>query len=246
MQNSWLAAVLLGIVLFLPATGVTGNLSLIEKRLEELDKLNKEAVKEAGPIPQFGSVDIKAKVMPGGNILKPASESLAGKFVFGKKTILTVDEISPYTVQITASQSKEGCFKVANMLRRAGYPAFTGSLLLKDKGIWYRIYVGSYSQMEDAEGMKNTLAKDQISDGFIRSMPYAIQVGNAGSADSLKPLREKIFDIKYLPYTSNVRNAETQAGYMRLLVGAFENREDAATLLAEIRQAGLEARIVNR
>lgn len=223
-----------------------GNLSLIEKRLLELDSLNKQAVQKSGELPQNGSVEIKAKVLPTGSKKPSSSGVIERSFDFGKKTILAIDNELPYTVQISSSRSKKQCYKVANMLRRAGFPAFTASLDLKDQGVWHRIFIGSYSTHEEAELIKDKLEKDEISDGYIRSLPYAIQIGRAGNYDQLKSLRNEIFGMEYLPYTSTVRDTKSEKPQLRLLIGAYKEKTDTSRLLAELRKSGMEARVVTR
>jgi len=129
---------------------VAGNLSLIEKRLIELDRLNKQVVESTGKLPENGSVAIDAKIGPG--VSGQNGDSISGrKIEFGKKTVVSIDQRLPFTVQVSASRSQQQCFRVAAMLRRAGYPAFTGALILKDQGLWHRIFVGAYTTAEEAE-----------------------------------------------------------------------------------------------
>ena len=234
-------------VFFSGARGVSaGNLSLIEKRLIELDKLNKLAVEQVGELPQNGSIEIEAKVLPGEGVSPQAPGVPRKRFDFTKKTVLALDEKVPFTVQISASRSQQQCYRVAAMLRRTGYPAFTGSLKLKDQGVWHRIFVGSFPTMEEAEKTRQSLEKDEITDSLIRIMPYAIQVGRDGTLESFKDLREKLSALQYMPYTSYVRDVGTSATQTRLLLGAFETKEDTATLVNALRSEGLEARVVNR
>ena len=225
---------------------ISGNLSLIEQRLQELDQLNKQAVRKAGNIPKDGSIEIEATILPGMAETKSLPGVTEKRFNFGKKTILTLEEKSLFTVQISSSQGKEQCYRVASMLRRAGYPAFTSEVNFKDKGLWYRIFVGSLTTRKAAEVIKNNLETDEISDGFIRQMPYAIQVGDAApNLDGFRSLKKELSSLYYLPYTSYVQD-QNNSRQIRLLVGAFKTREDSASLLAGLRQSGLQARVVNR
>ncbi len=224
----------------------SGNLSLIEKRLKEMDQLNKQAVKKAGNIPQNGSIEIQATVLPGMAKTRDLPGVTEKHFQFGKKTVLTLEQKLPYTVQISSSQGKKQSYRVASMLRRAGYPAFTSEVTLKENDIWYRIFVGSFATREETEVIKNNLETDEISDGLIRQLSYAIQIGKADSnMESIRSEKEKVFALEYLPYTSYVVN-EDKTRQIRLLIGAFKTRENAAPLLASLRQHGLQARIVNR
>ena len=228
------------------STALGGNLALIEKRLIELDKLNKQAVQQAGEIPQNGSVEIEAKVKPGVTSVTAAPNIAEKRIEFTKKAILAIDEKQPYTVQISASRSQQQCYRVAAMLRRTGYPAFTASIVLKNQGIWHRIFIGSFATREEAEAIKQNLEKDEIPDSMIRSMPYAIQIGKAGTLESFKDLRNQLSTLQYMPYTTYVRETTTNTPHTRLLVGAFETKEDAANLLTALRKEGLTASVVNR
>ncbi|GEM_PF-1320013 len=233
--------------LFFGPFGVSaGNLSLIEKRLVELDRLNKQAVEQVGELPQNGSIEIEAKVLPGDADSQQTPGAPRKRFDFTKKTVLALDEKVPFTVQISASRSQQQSYRVAAMLRRTGYPAFTGSLKLKDQVLWHRIFVGSFATKEEAEKTRQSLEKDEITDSLIRNMPYAIQVGRDGTLESFKDLREKLLALQYMPYTSYVRDVATNATQTRLLLGAFETKEDTANLINTLRSEGLEARVVNR
>jgi len=235
------------IALFSAIQSSAGNLSLIEKRLIEMDQLNKQAVQQAGKIPQNGSVEIKARVTPLKPMGKDAGGSSEKSFQFGQKTIMSIDQTSPYTIQISSSRSQDQCYRVAAMLRRAGYPAFTASLMFKDQTVWHRIFVGSFINPGDAETTKQALKEDDISDdALVRSMPYAIQVGSFGSIESLSPVRQQVEQLKYLPYTSYARDTANDENKARLLVGAFESREETASLVAQLREQGLDVRVVTR
>lgn len=231
---------------YTPTTLTAGNLSLIEKRLQELDRLNKKAIQQVGVIPKDGSISIEATVPPGATLARKTPGIKNQKFNFGKKEVLAVDQKRQYSVQISSSRSKKQCFRVAELMRKAGYPAFTASIKLKESGLWYRIFVGSYETKDKADAMRQELEKEEISDGFIRSMAYAIQVGNAGKTEELQPLRKTVYDLQYMPYTSYVRDTATSKTRTRLLVGAFTKKEHTAYLLQELRQAGLTAKVVIR
>ena len=227
-------------------TASAGNLSLIEKRLIELDKLNKQAVEQIDELPKDGTVEIEAKVGPGVNEDFTSKGKDGKRIDFTKKKILALDEKVPFTVQISASKSQQQCYRVAAMLRRTGYPAFTGSLKIKDQGIWHRIFVGSFATKEEAEKIRQTLEDDEISDSLVKNMPYAIQIGKSGSLESFKELRDKLVNMHYLPYTSYARDVASDTIQTRLLLGAFETKEDTATLLDMLREKGLDARVVTR
>ena len=227
-------------------TASAGNLSLIEKRLIELDKLNKQVVEQVDELPKDGSVEIEAKVGSGVGQDLTTKENTGKRVDFTKKTVLALDEKVPFTVQISASKSQQQCYRVAAMLRRTGYPAFTGSLKLKDQVLWHRIFVGSFATKEEAEKIRQSLEDDEITESLVKNMPYAIQIGKSGSLESFKEPRDKLVTMQYLPYTSYARDLSSNTIQTRLLLGAFETKEDTITLLNILRDKGLDARVVNR
>ncbi len=227
-------------------TASAGNLALIEKRLIELDKLNKQVVKQVDELPQDGSIELEAKVGPGTSEDLTPQENNGKRIDFTKKKVSALDEKVPFTVQISASKSQQQCYRVAAMLRRTGYPAFTSSLKLKDQGLWHRIFVGSFATKEEAEKIRQSLENDEITESLIKNMPYAIQIGKTGSLESFKELRDKLAIMHYLPYTSYARDISSNTMQTRLLLGAFETKEDTTTLLNTLREKGLEARVVTR
>ncbi len=239
------------IVIFLLSTMTnvwSGNLSLIEKRLLELDQLNKQAVQKSGEIPKDGTIEIHATALPGGTKTDSFPHVIEKSFDFGNKQILTIEEKSPFTVQISSSQVKKQCYRVAAMLRRAGYPAFTSEVDFKEKGVWHRIFVGSYSSRDEADMMRLILENDEISDGFITNLPYAIQIGKATdhNVDNyIKTLRDQVFSLNYMPYTSYMVS-EDKTRMTRLLVGAFKSKEEAHHLVSNLRENGLKVKLTNR
>lgn len=62
----------------------------------------------------------------------------------------------PYTIQVASFKEKVRAEKIAEELRKKDFSAFVVSKDLGDKGTWYRIYVGQFTNKETAD---NTLTK---------------------------------------------------------------------------------------
>lgn len=65
-QRRILMLLSLGVSLLFRATGVCGNLPMVEKSAGELEELNREAVRQLVGVPRDGSVDLKAYVIMDG------------------------------------------------------------------------------------------------------------------------------------------------------------------------------------
>lgn len=244
LKNSYLIAIFL--ILAFYSQVLAGNLSLIEKRLTELDKLNREAVQELGDIPKDGSIHYKANVYPQGTKEETIPGVSQKKFSFDYSKITSIEKKHPYTVQIGTSTSQLQCYKIASMLRRSGYPAFTSPLQLVNKEVWHRIFIGSFAAKDKAFHLKTELESKDISEGIIRNLPYAIQIGDSGSYDDLKSLRTKVTKFALQAYSTPVHDQKTGKFEGRLLVGAYKTKKDADYLLKSLRAEGFDARIVLR
>jgi cell division septation protein DedD len=69
-----------------------------------------------------------------------------------------------YTIQIAAYQEKDMAEEDVKKMKTRGYAAFIVSFTLPDKGTWYRVRLGSFSNKAAAEKLQKQLqAKDGIS-----------------------------------------------------------------------------------
>ncbi len=79
----------------------------------------------------------------------------------GPEKNVTLPPVSPdglYTVQIGSFQDQNQANKLAHSLQSKGYPVFIKSMTTPDKKNWYRVRVGTFSNVETAtaygEGLK--------------------------------------------------------------------------------------------
>ena len=152
----------------------------------------------------------------------------------------------PFSVQVGSSRSLKLCYRVASMLRTLGYPAFSSSIELKHRGVWHRVYIGSFSTRDAVQKVKEQLFAETIGEGFIRHLPYAVQVGTSGNLEQLGPLHENLLSKSYLPYSTSILNASSGLVEQRLLIGACYRQEDCDFLLANIVAEGFNAVVIER
>ncbi|BHH84117.1 SPOR domain-containing protein [Desulforhopalus sp. 52FAK] len=152
----------------------------------------------------------------------------------------------PFSVQVGSSRSLKLCYRVASMLRTLGYPAFSSSIKLKNRGIWHRVYIGSFSTRDAAQKVKDQLSAETIGEGFIRHLPYAVQIGTSGTLEQLGPLYKSLLASSHFPYSTSIRNASSGVIEERLLIGACYKEEDCDLLLSNIVAEGFNAVVVER
>lgn len=73
-----------------------------------------------------------------------------------------------YTIQVASHKDKQKAESLLKDLREAGHPAYLVSRDLGEKGLFYRIYVGTFSTKTEADELL-TKIKNQYKDSFIIS-----------------------------------------------------------------------------
>lgn len=170
----------------------------------------------------------------------------APHFDFENVLITSESQTHPFSVQVGSSKSLQLSYRVASMLRTLGYPAFNSTIDLNNRGVWHRVYIGSFATRDGAQNVKERLFAENITEGFIRHFPYAIQVGSSGSFDQLTELRKTLLTKDHLPYSTPIQNASSGLIEGRLLIGACHMRENCDYLLSTIKDDGFSAVVVER
>ena len=62
-----------------------------------------------------------------------------------------------YTLQVGAFQDKEQAKKIANKLKKKGYPAYIVSSNMPVKGMWHRVRVGHFQDLKEAKKVGLTI-----------------------------------------------------------------------------------------
>jgi cell division septation protein DedD len=71
-----------------------------------------------------------------------------------------------FTIQVLSSNNKDRAEEALKKAQAAGYPATLGTIDLKEKGIWNRLYIGQFQTKAEADEYLKKVKKD-YPDGFI-------------------------------------------------------------------------------
>lgn len=233
-HRRYILSVLMVLFLFLlSATCWAGNLSLIEKRLKELDALNKQAIKQATVIPENGVINATLKIPSGNNI-----EGLTVQ----KISIKTYEPDSPFTIQVSASPQHERILDVAKQLRKAGVPAFVSTPFQHQGKTWWRIYIGSYQTKGAAQKANENLEQRSFPKGFVLNLPYAFQIGTELTENTALLLEHELQTLGYLPYSIPGEKER----YVKVLLGAFKTELEAEAAKGSLRNINRPIFIIRR
>ena len=149
----------------------------------------------------------------------------------------------PYTIQICALRHRQRSNQVVMELRKKGDPAFTSHAHIPGKGDWYRVFVGFYGTLEEAQKAASALKDRKFRYANVVKKPYAVQVGLSDSDKELKKLEADLRPKGYITYRVPDRHYSAK---IRLLIGAFRAEKEAASLIKALREQGFKPQVVRR
>jgi len=91
------------------------------------------------------------------------------------------------TLQLAAFKSPGPAIEMVNKLQKNGYPAYSTSINLPQKGVWYRVRVGAFIDKKQARRMSKKLSSKDI---------YSIIVPYSEDEQGFKIAKEKISQTK--------------------------------------------------
>jgi tetratricopeptide (TPR) repeat protein len=149
----------------------------------------------------------------------------------------------PYTIQVSAFRDLQTSNQAAKKLLTQGDRAFNCPVQISGKGKWHRVYIGYYKTYEEAKVAAAGLKKRSFRYTRVAKEPYAIQVGLVSSEKEVQKLKSRLQAKGYLAYSLPAGTGQSRT---RILVGAYESKEAAATLTNQLQKDGFSAEILPR
>jgi len=156
---------------------------------------------------------------------------------------LKPQDFYPYTIQVSSRKNKEASILEAMKSRNKGNSGFVSHAYISGKGDWYRVFIGFYRTVEEAQQAAFDMKKQEYVHAFVVKMPYAIQIGISSKNEELKKLEADLRSKGYLAYSVLDRLYNNK---IRLLVGAFRTEKDAEILTKELEKEGFKPKVVRR
>ena len=149
----------------------------------------------------------------------------------------------PYTIHVSSYKKREIANCLAMKLKKKGMPAFVCLTEIPGKGDYHRVFIGFYSTLAETRKAASILKGQKDLYPLEFKMPYAIQIGDAGSAQELKKLETDLRSKAYMAYS--ISDADDMRK-TRLLIGAFKTQNEAARLTRKLKDEGFKAEVVRR
>ncbi len=148
----------------------------------------------------------------------------------------------PYTIQVGSYRDPMKSMRIALHFRKKGDAAFTSPAYLKS-GVWHRIFMGFYATLAEARKAAAVLKKRRFRQYDIFKKPWALQLGIFKTREGARAMRRIMYKLGMVPY--QVKDLYATSDY-RMLLGAYETRQEAARIAAMLRKKNIDSRIVQR
>jgi formylglycine-generating enzyme required for sulfatase activity len=102
------------------------------------------------------------------NLVSSDAEKHDAKEIRESKTLPVeiTEEKKYFSVQIAATKDIDSGKSLVDRLKKLGYAAFVTEVVMPEKGLWYRIRVGRFTNWVDANQMRKKLMQDNF-EGFV-------------------------------------------------------------------------------
>ena len=159
------------------------------------------------------------------------------------RSTAVVVEPYPYTIQISAFRDPAKSVRVATTLANKGDPAFACPVHIPGKGDWHRVFIGSYRSRTEAQGAAVELTKRKFQYVQVTRKPYTVEVGLFDSKQAAGEIISRLRAKGYITYSLPDRN---RPGKTRILIGAYETRNEAQRLSEELAKDSFTSRALPR
>ena len=152
-------------------------------------------------------------------------------------------EFYPYMVQVGSYKSKEDSMREAMILRDKGDSVCISHARIAGKGDWYRVLVGFYRTVEDAQTAVLELKNREYHQAFVVRPPFTVELGFFSDDEKLKKLEALLISKGYSAYSLPDKATKNET---RLLVGAFWTENEAETVTKDLQKEGFKPKVVRR
>ncbi len=140
-----------------------------------------------------------------------------------------------YGIQVGAYRDLDNAVAQVNYLKRLGYEAFYRYETVKDKGKWYRVYIGKYSTRKSAQEEARVLNDLELIDA------YSIRLLRGEPSMAAAPTTPTPEQEKPIPESPPAPKKESEGAAYVLHVSSFKDKQHAEEEAGRLERAGMQA-----
>ena len=150
-----------------------------------------------------------------------------------------------FVIHVSSHANESSVVSLTNRLRQNGFDAYWVPVRISKEIQIYRIYVGRFSDWDQAQRVVRILRKKPFG-GHATAIPYpfALQVGEANSLTEARILLGSLrkSGLSGLLLVSYSEPAEI---HFRVVVGAFKKADNATWILQQLKQSGFIGKLIS-
>ncbi len=158
---------------------------------------------------------------------------------------VNVDKALSFVIHVSSHSKKAEALSLTNQLRKNGFDAYWAPVRLSVDTFIYRVYVGRFSDWNQAHRVVRVLRKKSFG-GHATAIPYPL-VLKVGEADSLQDARVILESLRKsgLSGLLLVSYSEPKGTSFRVVVGAFKKADNATWMLQKLKQFGFSGELIS-
>ena len=168
------------------------------------------------------------------DLSRPAQDLMASR----QQSAALPGASSPYSIYLGSYRTQEKAQKEITPYVRNGLSPYIVKVHLKEKGTWWRIYLGHFQTYGQGMQAKNRLG---LQDSSIKNTAYANFIGTYSSERSMTDMIQHLKRFGYDPYF-----IKSVQGPHNLYVGAFVSKPAADRHNQQLLADGIKSRVVER
>jgi len=147
---------------------------------------------------------------------------------------------APYSLHVGSFQSEASALETATRLERAGWTAFVAPVELGERGVWHRVYAGTYADSADAgDALRSLTGRGLVPEGAVRETPLTFLLGVYPSLEEAERRRTELRDRGIPAYVAGRDPA-------RVYAGAYATREESRRLEGFLQTAAESVTLTTR
>jgi cell division septation protein DedD len=138
---------------------------------------------------------------------------------------------APYSLHVGSFQSEASALETATRLERAGWTAFVAPVELGERGLWHRVYAGTYADSAAAgDALRSLTGRGLVPEGAVRETPLTFLLGVYPTREEAERRRAELRERGIPAYVAGRDPA-------RVYAGAYATREESRRLEGSLHAA---------
>jgi hypothetical protein len=158
---------------------------------------------------------------------------------------INADRTLSFVIHVSSHSNKAGALSLTNQLRKNGFDAYWAPFRMSMDTFIYRVYVGRFSNWNQAHRVVRTLRKKPFG-SHATAIPYPLAL-KVGEPDSLQDARMILESLRKVGLSGLllVSYSEPLGIHFRVVVGAFKKAYNATWMLQQLKQFGFAGELIS-